>query len=82
MPKYSIWCEGYVATGENQQADFIGVVEAETFAEACKIAFENLGKDRNMPDMLNSFRINEDGIPVFWGLRLFDNEKDARKTNG
>lgn len=36
MRKWEIWNEGYIATGEYNRAFLMGVVEAETFAEACQ----------------------------------------------
>ncbi len=66
---WSVWSEGYVATGNEAPAQFHGNADAPTFAEACR----QLLHDRSDFD---STRL------TLWGCQLFDNETDARKFNG
>jgi hypothetical protein len=35
MKQYEVWMEGYAATGNSSGAEFCGLYEAESFAEAC-----------------------------------------------
>ena len=72
---YTIWSEGYSATGERQPATLHGDVEADSFEEAC-------GKVRGVD-------LNEDGTlrlhggrPAIWACQMFDNEADARRGFG
>jgi len=70
--KYSVWMEGYSIMEGNSDARHLGDYEANSFFEACKLAaddYSNFGK-----------YYPEDN--TIWGCRLFDNEKDARKSFG
>lgn len=76
MALFEVWSEGYAVTGGSGQAQLIGEVEAETFAEACQKATDRAkaeGKDYGTfdPERL-----------TLWGCRLFDNEADARRAYG
>ena len=67
--KFKIWMEGYECTGNRSTASFKGEYEAETFKDACDLAFKD---DKYY-----------DGKKLsYWGCRLYDNEIDARKTFG
>lgn len=75
MKEFEIWMEGYAATGESSDAQFIGKIMAETFNEAC---------EKLRPGELDK---NEDGTyryktPSIWARHLYDNETDARKAFG
>lgn len=74
MKSYQIWMEGFRATGEGGPATFLGEFEGEDFVDACR----NWAKQASDPSL---FRVT-DGVPIYWGCRLFDNEKDARELFG
>jgi hypothetical protein len=69
MKTYSVWSEGFAATGESGTAVCHGTVAADNFKEACKKIFK---KDPYF---------NENSLS-YWGCGLFDNEANARKTFG
>jgi hypothetical protein len=73
MKMWEVWAEGYRATCESGDATLLGKAEANTFEEACRKVAEQRG-------MHLTFSI--DRPPAYWGCRLFDNEKDARKAFG
>lgn len=71
MGLVSVWMEGYSCTGNHCDAQLVGTVEAEDFADACnKLALQNPERSWN------------DDNTAIWGCRLFDNETDARKGFG
>ena len=76
MKVFEIWAEGYIVPECHARAMLMGRQEAETFEQACDLFFENLTENRDC------YRKREDGTPVFWGCRLFDNEADARIAYG
>jgi len=71
--QYSIWSEGYRATGNSSGANFEGVGHGETFREACD--------DLARRDQVFAKYYNPEKLTL-WGCRLFDNESDARKSFG
>jgi hypothetical protein len=75
MKKFQIWVEGYRATGEHGNARFLSEMMATSFQEACDNFFKDK-KDENKWGKYNSKKMS------VWGLQLFDNEEDARKSNG
>lgn len=82
MKHYDIWIEGYLATGMEgipARAHMIASnIEANSFIEAVKKWY------KSEPDA--SYRYGDliirNGVASLWGCRLFDNEKDARKSFG
>lgn len=74
---YSIWLEGYAATGERGHAEFLGKEEGKTFKEAVR---NRIGRG-DLPQTLTHLDTSADP-PRWWGCRFFDNEKDARKVFG
>jgi len=72
---YSIWMEGYAATGQSSPAQFLGAFKAENFRNACIIwdSIHNRDKGYGNFDIIN--------LSV-WGCSLFDNEADARRSFG
>lgn len=77
METYEIWMEGYVATKESDTAQYVGSIEAESFKEACiKFSKTEEGIEKQWDEFFNPINIS------FWGCRLYDNEKDARKSFG
>ena len=82
---YTVWVEGYVATGESGRANCLGTIEAENFVEAAR----ELNRQNFLPAYKGDphtaddyFSVGKDGIPRIWGCRCFDNEADARKSFG
>lgn len=70
MKLFEIWCEGHQATGK---ADLIGYMMAYDFKQACEIYAK----------LVPSFKKHFDPESMtYWGCKLFDNEKDARKSFG
>lgn len=67
MDKFEIWAEGYNATGNSAPARFMGYRYGNSLIEACTSLFEG--------DPL--YKNNR-----YWGCKLFDNEKDARRSFG
>ncbi len=72
MNNYTIWMEGFLITGGGAPAQFLGMYEANSFLEACKTAV-HVGN--------HTSDYNEERNTI-WGCRLFDNEKDARRSFG
>lgn len=74
--RYSIWSEGYRATGESSVASKLAEdIEANSFLEACQKWVDRSGERKAYFDIV-------DGKPHFWGCQLFDNEEDARVNFG
>lgn len=72
MTIFQIWAEGYSATCENAGATLMAVIQAETFSDALREWEKTSGKAKYI-------NLND---PSYWGRRLFDNERDARKLSG
>jgi hypothetical protein len=73
MKEFQIWSEGFIATGENGHAMLHATVKAIDFREACDKLAEKSRDFREYYDKTNL---------TYWGCKLFDNEKDARKRYG
>ncbi len=73
MKTYQVWLEGFAVTGQQQDAQFIGEIEAETFNQA----IQNLLKQKDW----DTSYLNLDS-QTYYGCRFFDNEADARKAFG
>jgi len=71
---FEVWSEGFRITGDSGQAHLLGKVEAPTFLMACRVAATQAGDPHNYREA--------DGVPRYWGCRLFDNEVDARRSFG
>lgn len=74
MQKYSIWVEGFRATGQSGKAQFICSSYGDTFKEACDIAARR-GK-------FKGYGVYNSASPSLWGCRLFDSEEKARRSYG
>jgi hypothetical protein len=74
MQTYQIWIEGYRATGEEGNAQFLGAFSGDDFQDACIKAMKALKWD------INTYYDYERN--TFWGCRLYDNEVDARRYFG
>ena len=65
-----LWMEGYSISGNDSKATSLGEYEAETLKRAAEMHAKASGSQVNLNDL------------TIWGCRLFDNEKDARKSFG
>ena len=66
---FEIWCEGFAITGNRAGASRVGVMAAANFKVACDKLYDgNPHYDRE--------------TTMYWGCRLFDNEKEARELFG
>lgn len=74
---WDIWAEGYSVTGESSGATLLASnVEAKTFTEAVETWLKTVTSHNPYITKQN------DGTYTYWGCRLFDNERDARKSFG
>lgn len=73
MKEYSVWVEGYSATGGHAPAQYLGVQTAETFKDAVIQALR-----ANKWEMKY---FNEEQL-TFWGCKFYDNEAKARANFG
>lgn len=78
--KYTLWVEGYLATGEHGVAQCLGAWDADTFSDAVGAwnQAENPGGRKYGTLKYNAAR---DEWSV-WGCVIFDNEEDARRNFG
>lgn len=74
LPIWTVWLEGYSATGQNSPAKLCGEYAAATFEEACRKWVATLHVEGQ------SYYNAENN--AYWGCRFFDNEIDARKSFG
>ena len=75
MATHEVWAEGYCATGESAGARLLGIVEAETFAEAC----DRLCTPADWQKQNGNYDRQRGTV---WGRGLFSNEADARRAFG
>lgn len=75
--EFSIWCEGYVATGESAPAQFLGTFEAKSLNEAVMA-----WKHTQSIEVRRTVYKHKNGPWVYWGRQIFNNEADARKNFG
>lgn len=73
LKTYSIWAEGYRATGESGGASHVGSAQGKTFKKAC----DNLA----LTDKPFAAYYDSEAV-TYWGCKLFDNETDARVSFG
>lgn len=87
LKEYEIWMEGYAATGERGYANLIGKAKGKTFNEACNNFryIEELKdyKGKVIIDIGDKLGLDKEyDYPSIWACKLYDNEKDARKSFG
>ena len=74
--RYTIWLEGYAATGNSAPARYMGVHEGTCFEDACLTACrENFGPRETA-------RYYDAERNTYWGMHFYSNEADARKYFG
>jgi len=71
LRQFSIWSEGYMASGDRATAQYLGTSWGETFEEAC----QNFAT----PEVQKHYGSFTPNPPALWGCRLYDNEVDARR---
>lgn len=76
MKQFSLWMEGYAATGNSSSASYLGTYEGENFLDAYHNYLKVTYGVNKLPDYINQ------EFPSIWGCRIFDNEHDARKSFG
>lgn len=76
VKKYSLWQEGYSATGQSSTAIYLGEFEGDSFNDAC----DNWSKTIKQPEYYKPG--NDKHRPSYWACKIFDNEIDARKSFG
>lgn len=76
IKKYSLWMEGYSATGQSSTAEFLGVFDGVSFNDAC----DNWSKTIKQPEYYKPG--TDEHRPSYWACKIFDNEIDARKSFG
>lgn len=74
-PLWPIWIEGFAATGERGPASYEGTWPGWTFLDACR------AWAHSKPERLQLFS-EENGVPTYWGCRMFDAEAEARTSFG
>ena len=73
---WTIWSEGWQIAGQAGRAQFLGEWPGRTFEEAVM----NMCGEK--PVIGRYVVRNYDGSFDYWGCRLFDNEKDAKRSYG
>ena len=67
--------EGYVTNGEVSSARYVGTGTGENFMMAAKDACINaFGEDET-----KKYFTIRNGVPSYWGCRLYDNMTDAQR---
>ena len=72
---FEVWIEGYAATGEYEKAQFLGKYKSKSFKGACMLAMI----EKKFTNLKTNY---EEKINAYWRRKFFDNENDARKSNG
>lgn len=78
VKKYSLWREGYAATGQSSTATYLGEFEGSSFNDAC----DNWAKTLDEESLKYYKPGTDERRPSYWACRIFDNEMDARKSFG
>lgn len=73
MKLFEIWMEGFSVDGTTEPAQKLGEYSADSFDAAVALYREDNPKVK--------IRFLPDGYKI-WRCRLFDNEKQARESNG
>lgn len=74
---FTLWVEGFAATGEYGTAQRLGTYTGETFGDAVR----KWDREKNSRNTYGKLTEHEGHFDV-WGCRIFDNEADARKHFG
>lgn len=74
---WTIWAEGFAATGEAETAWQLN--ESPIVAESLDDAVHQYIR---LSEARHLFQRQSDGTWTYWGCRLFDNESDARGAFG
>lgn len=79
--EFTIWSEGFAATGESGTAQKMGTAKGATFLDAVANLRDQLKREKPIKYGIGYFRI-EKKKAYYWGCRLFDNERAARRNFG
>lgn len=78
MENYEVFIEGYCDNGGRAPSKYLGQHTGRTFAEAArKACVRHYGEEST-----KTYFDIRDGIPAFWGCRLYDNHTDAARSFG
>lgn len=78
MKVYEVYIEGYCDNGGRALSKYLGQHIGRTFAEAAKQACIS----RYGEESTKTYFDIRNGIPAFWGCRLYDNHEDAARSFG
>ncbi len=70
---FDIWREGFAATGDSSDARYLGRAQGKSFQDACERFADADSEFKKYYDPQSN---------TYWGCRLFNNERDARKSFG
>jgi hypothetical protein len=76
MKKIELWQEGFKATGQSSTAGKVGEYLAKDFEDSMN---QYMAKNPNLA--INKYGTSS-GEYSNWGMRIYDNEADARKYFG
>lgn len=74
---FSLWVEGYVATGESCCAYYLGTFRAKSFGDAVEA-----WKRTQSREVQRTVYKHDKGPWVYWERQIFDNEAQARVSFG
>lgn len=81
--QFTVWSEGYAATGEHGTATMMGTSSGLDFKDACVKLFKQLAEERPTEKERKEYeRLFDPEKLTFWACKLFDNEEEARKSFG
>ena len=78
LNQYEVYMEGYIANGNSAPATYVGIGTGTNFAEAAKDACI---KAYGEAETKRCFNVRN-GVPSYWGCRLYDNISDAQRAFG
>jgi hypothetical protein len=78
MKVYEVYIEGYCTNGDRGVSKYLGQHTGNTFAEAARQACAS----RFGEESTKTYFDIRNGIPAFWGCRLYDNYADAASSFG
>ncbi len=79
--EFTVWSEGFAATGGGGPARKLGTAKGATFLDAVANLRDRLEREKPAEYGIGFFRIEKDKA-YYWGCRLFDNERAARRSFG
>lgn len=77
--RFTLWIEGYAATGESATAQCLGTYEGVSLSDAAAAWYAS---QKDAKRRWGTFYVSKEGQPSVWGCRIFDNESLARESFG